>query len=147
MATPLLMTSYRSELAVLAVGLAVIGTLAQSGLINIRLVRCVCDNKSAIISSNRQRTDIIFHKRETDVDAISTIQELQEIWYNNLDINYSLVKGHADKLDREPDKYEGLNILADEIWDDVRVAATGIMRARGSCGMWLSETCAFFFRG
>jgi hypothetical protein len=147
MATPLLMTSYRSELAVLAVGLAVIGTLAQSGLINIRLVRCVCDNKSAIISNNRQRTDIIFHKRETDVDAISTIQELQEIWCNNLDINYSLVKGHADKLDREPDKYEGLNILADEIWDDVRVAATGIMRARGSCGMWLSETCAFFFRG
>jgi uncharacterized protein YozE (UPF0346 family) len=144
---PLLMTSYRSELGGLATGLAVLGTLARSGLINIRLVKCVCDNKSAILASNRQPTDSIFHKMETDFDVISTIQELQEMWCNNLDINYSWVKGHADKLDREPDKYERLNILADEICDDIRAAATGITGARGSCGMWSSETCALFIMG
>jgi hypothetical protein len=57
------------------------------------------------------------------------------------------VKGHADKLDREPDKYEHLNILADEICDDIRAAATDITGARGSCAMWSSETCALFIRG
>jgi hypothetical protein len=69
------------------------------------------------------------------------------MWCNNLEINYSWVKGHADKLDREPDKYERLNILADEICDDIRAASTGIMGARGSCAMWSFETCALFIRG
>jgi hypothetical protein len=73
---PLLITSYRSEFGGLSAGLAVLGTLARSGLINIRLVKCVCDNKSAILTSNRQPTDNIFHKTETDFDVISTIQEL-----------------------------------------------------------------------
>jgi hypothetical protein len=145
---PLPMTSYRSELGGLAAALAVLGTLARSpGLINIRLVKCVCDNKPAILASNRQPTDSIFHKKETDFDVMSTIQELQEMWRNSLDINYSWVKGHADKLDREPDKYERFNILADEICDDIRAAAMGITGARGSCGMWSSETCALFNRG
>jgi hypothetical protein len=57
------------------------------------------------------------------------------------------VKGHAYTLDREPNKYECLTILADELCDDVRASATGILDARGSCGMWLSETCALFIRG
>jgi uncharacterized protein YozE (UPF0346 family) len=107
----------------------------------------ICDNKSAILASNRQPTDNIFHKTETDFDVISTIQELQEMWCNSLDINYSWVKGHADKLYREPDKYEQLNILADEICDNIWAAATGITGARGSCGMWSYETCALFIRG
>jgi hypothetical protein len=123
---PLLMPSYLSELGGLAAGLAVLGTLARSGLINIRLVKCVCDNKLDILASNRQPTDSIFHKTETDFDVISTIQELQEMWCNNLDINYTLVKGHADKLDREPEKYERLNILADEICDDIHASATAL---------------------
>jgi ribonuclease HI len=143
---PLLMTSSRSELGGLAAGLAVLGTLTRSGLINICVVRCVCDNKSAILDSKRQPSDSIFHKAETDYDVISTIHELQEMWRNNLEINYSWVKGHADKLDREPDNYERLNILAGEICDDTRAAATGNMGARGSCAMWLSETCTLFTR-
>jgi hypothetical protein len=57
------------------------------------------------------------------------------------------VKGHAEKLDREPDKYERLNILADAICDKIRAATTGITGARGSCGVWYSETCALFIRG
>jgi hypothetical protein len=57
------------------------------------------------------------------------------------------VKGHADKLEREPDKYERLNIMADEICDEIRAETTGITGARGSCSMWSSETCALFIRG
>jgi hypothetical protein len=110
-------------------------------------VKCVCDNKSASISSKRQPSDGIFHKTETDYDVISIIHELQEMWCNNLDIKYSWVKGHADKLDIEPDKYEQLNILADEICDEIRAAATNSTGARGSYGMWSSETCALFIRG
>jgi hypothetical protein len=57
------------------------------------------------------------------------------------------VKGHADKLDREPDKYERLNILADKICNDIQAVATGIVGAIGSCGMWPSEKCELFIRG
>jgi uncharacterized protein YozE (UPF0346 family) len=144
---PLLVPSYRSELGGLAAELAVLGTLARSGLINIRSVKCLCDKKSAILASKRQPSDSIFHKTETDYDAISTIHELQAMWCNNLDIKYSWVKGHTYKFDREPDKYERLNILADKMCDDIRAATTGITGARGSCGMWPSETCALFIMG
>jgi hypothetical protein len=48
---------------------------------------------------------------------------------------------------REPDKYERLDILADKTCDDIQAVATGITGARGSCGMWPSETCALFIRG
>jgi uncharacterized protein YozE (UPF0346 family) len=141
------MTSYQSELGGLSAGLVVLGTLTRSGILNIRSVKCVSDNKSAILASKRQPSDSIVHKTETDYNVISTIHELQAMWCNKLDIKYSWVKGHAEKMDREPDKYEQLNILADEICDDIRAAATGIMGARGSCGMWPSETCALFIRG
>jgi hypothetical protein len=143
---PLLMTSDRSEFGGLAAGLAFLGTLARSGLINIRSVKCVWDNTSSILASKRHPSDSIFHKIEIDYDVISTIHELQEMWCNNLDIKYPWVKGHADNLYREPDKYEQLNILVDEICDEIRSAVTGIMGARGSCGTWSSETCAFFIR-
>jgi hypothetical protein len=82
---PLLMTSYRPELGRFAGGLAVLGTLARSGLNNIFSVKCVCDNESAILASKRQPSNSIFHKTETDYDVISTINELQEMWCNNLD--------------------------------------------------------------
>jgi hypothetical protein len=69
------------------------------------------------------------------------------MWYNYLDNKYAWVKGHADKLDREPEKYGRLNILADETCDEIRAAATGSTGTKGSCGMWPSETCALFIRG
>jgi hypothetical protein len=83
---PLLMTSFRSELGGLTAGLALIGTLARSGIINVRSVKCVCDNKSEILASKRQSSNSIFHKTETDYDVISAIHELQAIWCKNLDI-------------------------------------------------------------
>jgi hypothetical protein len=122
---PLLMTTYRSELGGQSAGLAVLGTMARSGPINICSVKCVCDNKSAILASNRQTSENIFHKTETDYDVISTIHELQDMWCNNLEIKYSWVKGHEDQLEREPEKYERLHIMAHEICDEVWVAAMG----------------------
>jgi hypothetical protein len=75
----LLMSSYHSELGGLAAGLAVLGTLARSGLINILCVKCVCDNKSVILASKRQPSDSIFHKTETDYDVISAIFTLLQL--------------------------------------------------------------------
>jgi hypothetical protein len=144
---PVIMISYRSELGGLAAGLAVISTLSRSGLINIRSVKCICNNKSAILASKQQPSDSIFHKTETYYDVISTINEMKEMWCNNLDIKYSWVKVHAEKLDRELDNYERFIFLADEICDGIRAAATVITGERGSCGMWPSKTCALFIRG
>jgi hypothetical protein len=42
------MTLYRSELGGICAGMAVIRTMARSGKINIRSVRFVCDNESAV---------------------------------------------------------------------------------------------------
>jgi hypothetical protein len=53
------------------------------------------------------------------------------------------VKGHADKLDREPDNYERLNILADELCDNVRASSTGIINGHHWCEMIL---CHVAFR-
>jgi hypothetical protein len=109
-----LMQSYRSELGGVTAGLEVIGTLSLSGLINIASTMFLCDNKSAVLSTNRPLTDIIFHRIEGDHDLVSTIKDLQENWCRGLDIPYEWVKGHADDLDRELNRAERLNVIADE---------------------------------
>jgi hypothetical protein len=57
-----IMQSCRSELGDVAAGLAVLGTLIRPGLINIASVTFMCDNESAILSTNRPLTDSIFHR-------------------------------------------------------------------------------------
>jgi hypothetical protein len=57
-----LMQSYRSELGGVAAGLAVLGTLSRSGLINITSTTFLCENESAVLSTNRPLTDSIFHR-------------------------------------------------------------------------------------
>jgi hypothetical protein len=83
-----LMQSYRSELGSVAAGLTVIGTLSRSGLINIASTTFLFDNASAILSSNRPLTDIIFHQIEGDHYLVSTIKDLQENWCCGMDITY-----------------------------------------------------------
>jgi hypothetical protein len=95
-----LMQSYRSELGGVAAGLAVLGTLSRSGLVNIASTMFLCDNASAILSANRPLTDNIFHRIEGDHDLVSTIKDLQENWCRFMDITYKWVKGHADDLNR-----------------------------------------------
>jgi hypothetical protein len=109
-----LMQSYRSELGGVAAGLAVIGTLSRSGLINVASTTFLCDNASAILSANRPLTDSIFHRIEGDHDLVSTIKYLQENWCRGLDITYEWVKDHVDDLNRELTRQERLNVIADE---------------------------------
>jgi hypothetical protein len=70
---PLLMTSYRSELGGLASALAVLGMLERSGRLNIRSVKCVSDNQSAVRACKRKPTESIFHRTERDYDLLATI--------------------------------------------------------------------------
>jgi hypothetical protein len=127
-------------------GLAVLGTLSLSGLINIAST-FFCDNESAVLSTNRPLTDSIFHRIEGDHDLVSTIKDLQESWCRGMDITYEWVKGHADELNREFTRSERLNLIADEQCDVVRLHATGTRSARSSAGIWDIEMCALFIRG
>jgi hypothetical protein len=130
-----------------AAGLAVLGTISRSGLINIASTTFLCDNASAILSANRPLIDSIFHRIEGDQDLVSTIKDLQENWCRCLDITYEWVKGHADDLNRELTRAERLNMIADEQCDVVLQQASGPRSARSSAGIWDSETCAMFIRG
>jgi hypothetical protein len=133
------MQSYRSELGGVAAGLAVLGTLSRSGLINIASATFLCDNESAVLSTNRLLTDSIFHRIEGDHDFISTIKDLQENWCRGLDITYDWVKGHADDLNRELNRVERLNVIADKQCAIVRQQASGPRSARSSTGLWDSN--------
>jgi hypothetical protein len=138
-----LMQSYRSELG----GLAVLRTLSRSGLINIASATFLCDNESAVLSTNRPPTVSIFHRIEGYHDLVSTIKDLQENWCRGLGITYDWVKGHADYLNRELKRAERLNVIADEQCDIVQQHASGTRSASSSAGIWDSETCALFIGG
>jgi hypothetical protein len=127
-----------------AAGLAVLGTLSRSGLINIESMNFLCDNESAVLSTNRPLTDSIFHRIEGDHDLVSTIKDLQDNWCRGMDITYERVEEHADDLNRELNQAERLNVIADEQCDVVRPHASGTRSARSSVGLWDSETCALF---
>jgi hypothetical protein len=142
-----IMQSYRSALGGVAAGLSVLRTLSRSGLINITSTTFLCNNKSAVLLTNRPLTDSIFHRIEGDHNLVSTIKDLQERWCRGIDITYKWVKGHADDLNRELTRADRLNVIADEQCDVVRLHASGTWSARSSTGLWDSETCALFIRG
>jgi hypothetical protein len=142
-----LMQPYRSALGGVAAGLTVLGTLSRLGIINIASTTFLCDNESAVLSTNRPLTDSIFHRIEGDHDLVSTIKDLQENWCHGLDITYEWVKGHEDDLNCELDRAETLKVIAEEQCDVVRQQASGPHSARSSSGLWDSETCALFIRG
>jgi hypothetical protein len=75
-----LMTSYRSELGGLVAGLAVLGTLFRSGAMNIRSIRFIWDNESAVTAARRPKSESIFHNTRCDWDLIATIQDLIVRW-------------------------------------------------------------------
>jgi hypothetical protein len=95
-----------------AAGIAVLGTLIRSGLINIASATFMCNNESAVLSTNRPLTDSIFNYIEGDHDLVSTIKDLQENWCRGLDIMYDWVKGRADDLNRELNRAERLNVYS-----------------------------------
>jgi hypothetical protein len=118
----LIMSSYRSELGGITTGLAVIGTLIRSRKIKVRSVKLVCDNEAKIKACNRKSMQSVSHRTEGDHDLISTIHDLQERWCQDIDIQYEWAKGHTYDLNREPTKYERLNIVADELCEVVNTS-------------------------
>jgi hypothetical protein len=77
---PLYMVSYRSELGGICAGLAVIGVLSRSGLINIRTVRLVCNNEAAVKRCNQNLPSSIHHNIYSDWDLLKTFHSLQDEW-------------------------------------------------------------------
>jgi hypothetical protein len=77
--------------------IALLGTLIRSGLINIASARFMCDNESAVLSTNMPLTDSSFHCIGGGHVLFSTIKDLQENWYRGLEITYEWVKGHAEQ--------------------------------------------------
>jgi hypothetical protein len=75
------------------------------------------------------------------------IKDLQQNWCHGLEIMYEWVKGYADDFNRELNRAERLNVIADEQCDLVRQQANGPRSARSSSALWDSETCALFIRG
>jgi hypothetical protein len=144
---PLIMTSYRLELGGLASALAVLGMLERSGCLNMRSVKCVGDNQSAVRACKRKPTESIFHRTESDYDLLATITNLQADWCNGINIQYAWVRGHADSLERETTREERANIIADEVCDIIRETATGRHRSRPNCGLYVGERCALFTKG
>jgi hypothetical protein len=62
-------------------------------------------------------------------------------------VEYSWVKGQADRGNEEPNRDERLNIETDKLYDTIRMESRGPMAARGNCALWESETSALFIRG
>jgi hypothetical protein len=142
-----IMQSYRSELGGMVAGLAILETLSRYGLINISSATFLCDNESTVLSTKIPLTDSIFHHLEGDHDLGSTTKDLQENWWRDINITYEWVKGHADDLNRELNRAERLNVIADEQCDLVRKQATGPRSVSSLAGLWDSETCALFILG
>jgi hypothetical protein len=142
-----LMTSYRSELRGLVAGLAVLGTLFRSGALNIRSIRFICDNGSAVTAARRPKSESIFHNTRCDWDLIATIQELIVRWCKGIALSFHWVKGHADRIDRPLMKDERLNIEADMQADVIRAQARGPLAARPNFPHWDIEAESLFIQG
>jgi hypothetical protein len=78
---------------------------------------------------------------------LATITNLQEEWFNGINIQYAWVRGHTESLDRETTREERANITADELCDTIREIATGREGARPNCGLYPAERCALFIKG
>jgi hypothetical protein len=108
-----LMTPYRSELIGLVASLTVLGTLFCSGAMNIRLIRFIWDNESAVTAARKPKSESIFHNTRCDWDLIETIQDLILRWCKRIALSFHWVKGRADRIYRPLTRDERLKIEAD----------------------------------
>jgi hypothetical protein len=141
------MTSYRSELGGLVAGLAVLGRLFRSGAMNIRSIRFIGDNESAVTAARRPKSESIFHNTRCDWDLIATIQDLIVRWCKEIALSFHWVKGHADRIDRPLTRDERLNIEADIHSDVIRAQARGPIAARPNCPHSDIEAASLFIQG
>jgi hypothetical protein len=142
-----LMTSYRSKLGGLVAGLAVLGTLFRSGAMNIRSIRFICDNESAVTAARRPTSESIFHNTRCDWDLIATIQDHIVRWYKGIALSFHWVKGHADRIDRPLTRDERLNIEAHIQADFIHTQACGTIAACPNCPHWDIEAASLFIQG
>jgi hypothetical protein len=108
-----MMPSYRFELGGLVAGLAVLGTIFRSGTMDIRSIRFICDNESAVTAARRPKSKSIFHNTRCDWDLITTIQDLIVRWCKGISLSFHWVKGHAHRIDLPLTRDERLKIEAD----------------------------------
>jgi hypothetical protein len=141
------MTSYRSELEGVVAGLAVLGTLFRSGTLNIRSIRFICNNESAVSAARRPKSEIIFHNTRCDWDLIATIQDLIVRWCKGIALSFHWVKGHADLIDRPLTRDERIKIEADIQANVIQAQAPGMIAARPNCPHWDIEEGSLFIRG
>jgi hypothetical protein len=141
------MTAYRSELGGLVAGLTALITLFRAGTMNIRSIRFICDNESAVTAARQPKFESIFHNTKCDWDLIVTIQYLIVRWCNGIALSFHWVKGHANRIDRPLIGYERLNIEADIQADVIRAQACGPIAARPSCVHWDIEEASLSIRG
>jgi ribonuclease HI len=99
--------------------MAVIGTMARLGKINIRSVRFVCDNEAAVKQCNQKQTKSVFHNTEGDWDFVSTYRDLKRQWCDNIEVSVRWVKGHSNREGQPLTKYERLNVEADVLADQI----------------------------
>jgi hypothetical protein len=141
-----LMTSYRSELGGLVAGLSVLGTLFRSGTMNIRSIRFIYDNESAVTAARRPKSESIFHNTRCDWNIIAMIQDLIVRWCKGVAIIFHWVKGHIDRIDRPLTRDERLNIEADIQANAIRAQARGTIVARPNCPHWDIEAASLFIQ-
>jgi hypothetical protein len=111
-----------------------IGTLHRSGLVCICSIRFIRDNSGAILAAKRSTTHSIFHRLESNYDLMSTMKYLQYQWCQDLNMEYSWVKGHTNR-GNEDNRDERLNIKADELYDTIRMKATDPIAAHDNCAL------------
>jgi hypothetical protein len=124
-------------------GLAAIGILAISGRINLRSVRMVCDNETAVKRCNKKMTASIYHNTECDWDLLKTYHTMREEWCRDIPTKVQWVKGHADCEGRDLARDKRLNILA----DTNRTNTRGPYEARPNCPHWPMEKATLFIKG
>jgi hypothetical protein len=117
----LYMTSYRSELGGFYGGLAAIGVLARSDIINLRSARMVWDNEAAVKRCNQKLIASIYHNIKCDWDLLKTYHTIHDEWCRDIPTKVQWVKGHADRDGRDMTRDESLNILAALLADTMSV--------------------------
>jgi hypothetical protein len=142
-----LMTSCRSELGGLVAGLTVLGTLFRSGAMNIRSIRFICNNESAVTAARRPTSESIFHNTRCDWDLIATIQYLIVRWCKGIALSCHWVKGHTYQIYCPLTRYERLIIEADMQANVIRSQARGPLAARPNCPHWDIESASLFIQG
>jgi hypothetical protein len=128
-------------------GLATIGTLFRSGRINIRSVRFLCDNESAVLAEKRPIINSILFNTKGYWYLVATVHDLLENWYSDMHIKFHWVKGHAYLLNRPLSQDERLNMVVDQQADKTRSKARVPMVARPACSHWDVEIAYLSLQG